>query len=47
MNFQVILQKSGTYTNLMDRNFIATPDAWPVKIDAVAILGDLIGKDEK
>jgi hypothetical protein len=47
MNFQVILQKSGTYTNLMDRNFIATPDAWPVKIDAVAILGDLIRKDEK
>lgn len=47
MNFKVILQKNGKHTNLVDRNFIATPDAWPVKIDAVAILENLIRKDEK
>lgn len=47
MNFQVTLRKDSHETNLFERNFMASPDAWPVKIDAVAILGNLIGKDEK
>lgn len=47
MNFKVILRKEGNDTNLMDSNFIATPDGWPAKVDIVKVLGNLIGKDEK
>lgn len=42
MKFTVELRKDGKDSILFEREFTATPDSWPVKVDAVAILGDLL-----
>ncbi len=46
VNVHIELQRKGTNAELMDRNFVADPDTWPIMIDAVELRESIRAADE-